>query len=1116
MTKATTEPFRGVLILWSTGNDERNGAPLGLLATFRALQAFIGARLVAPCWILTHQAAKIFDDDLPVDPSQRCLFGLAAAVRQEHPELQCAVIDLPSRFDRVVEWNFAATIAQPGQESVVALRRDGVRGWRLRRRELPKEVWRPRGTVLVTGGLGGLGQQVARWLAKSGAEHLILASKTAPKHPAAPTLAAELRDLGVEVSLEAVDVSQREQLAELIDRLRGGAPALRSIFHLAAVTDDALLSDQTVESIEKAWGAKVSGACHLDSLTRDLPLDAFVLFSSLGSVLGNAGAANYSAANAGLDGIAEARRAAGLPAVAVNWGLWAGAGLGQAYLKAAGPQAMAPAKALATLQRLLASPPEQAAIVDIDWHGLERLGGGRHPALLSELVTIEGPSSDPALRSVREGAIGGLADDALGPLILTYLINHTAAILGGASEQLSERSNLFEYGMDSLMFVQLRNRLSTDFETAVFVNDIAGAPTLSQLVQLLLPISRNWAQRKTATRKDSARTPSKPKTSGASVRRVRLDAPQPPLFILSAPRSGSTLLRVMLAGHPSVFSPPELHLLPTETLAARDELIQATGLHHGLVRAVMAALNQGRTQAEATVEQWRAAGWTGREVYQKLNEATGLLVVDKSPTSASDPKYLARALRWCPEARFLHLARHPLAMMESFTRMRMHRVMPQTMDLDPWEVAERIWQACERNVRDFFAGLPEHQQFRIRYEDLVTAPELTLRELCDWLDLRYDPQMLDAYGPDRMTDSVAGEGSQIGDPNFHRRHTIDPVLADAWREVRAPRSLDPETIRLAEARGYVLAEGGDDEARAIGLSSGGSATPAEGAIPEEVTWELPEGPLVGLRWGAAEAPAVLCVHGHREQSLVWHAVATWLVGQGYQVIAPDLRGHGRSPHLLGAGGYPISVLLRDLAALMDRIPRLKIIVGHSLGGLLAQIVASASPKKLRGLVLVDVPTLRGRGIVPSGVDLEALIRPRTPVRAVFENPEAAAERLCKASPELDPGFARALAERILEPVENGWRWRWDARLELPFDGPAFDIHNAIDVDRLPPVAAIFGSRSPLTRPEDLGWVRAAGGRVMLVDAAHHPHLAHPEKVASLAAALDSEEEGPRGRFFERS
>ena len=528
VTKATTEPFRGVLILWSTGNDERNGAPLGLLATFRALQALIVARLVAPCWILTHQAAKIFDDDLPVDPSQRCLFGLAAAARQEHPELQCAVIDLPSRFDRVVEWNFAATIAQPGQESVVALRRDGARGWRLRRRELPKEFWRPRGTVLVTGGLGGLGQQVARWLAKSGAEHLILASKTAPKHPAAPTLAAELRDLGVEVSLEAVDVSQREQLAELIDRLRGGAPALRSIFHLAAVTDDALLSDQTVESVENAWGAKVSGACHLDSLTRDLPLDAFVLFSSLGSVLGNAGAANYSAANAGLDGIAEARRAAGLPAVAVNWGLWAGAGLGQAYLKAAGPQAMAPTKALATLQRLLASPPEQAAIVDIDWHGLERLGAGRQPALLSELVTIEGPSSDPALRSVREGAIGGLADDDLGPLILTYLINHTAAILGGASEQLSERSNLFEYGMDSLMFVQLRNRLSTDFETAVFVNDIAGAPTLSQLVQLLLPISRNWAQRETAAHKDSARTPSEPKASGASVRRVRLDAPQPP------------------------------------------------------------------------------------------------------------------------------------------------------------------------------------------------------------------------------------------------------------------------------------------------------------------------------------------------------------------------------------------------------------------------------------------------------------------------------------------------------------------------------------------------------------------------------------------------------------
>jgi acyl transferase domain-containing protein len=197
LTKATTGPFRGVLILWSTGSDGHDGAPPGLLATLHALQAFAGARLVVPCWVLTQQAAKILDDDFPVDPSQRCLWGLAAAAWQEHPELQCAVIDLPSRFDRLVERSLAATITQPGQESVVALRRDGARGWRLRRRALPKEPWHPRGTILVTGGLGGVGQQVARWLARSGAEHLVLASKTAPEHPDAPALVAELRNLGV-------------------------------------------------------------------------------------------------------------------------------------------------------------------------------------------------------------------------------------------------------------------------------------------------------------------------------------------------------------------------------------------------------------------------------------------------------------------------------------------------------------------------------------------------------------------------------------------------------------------------------------------------------------------------------------------------------------------------------------------------------------------------------------------------------------------------------------------------------------------------------------------------------------------------------------------------------
>jgi pimeloyl-ACP methyl ester carboxylesterase len=519
----------------------------------------------------------------------------------------------------------------------------------------------------------------------------------------------------------------------------------------------------------------------------------------------------------------------------------------------------------------------------------------------------------------------------------------------------------------------------------------------------------------------------------------------------------------------------------------------------------MAALNQDRAQAEAAVEQWRVAGWTGREVYLKLNEVTGRLVVDKSPTSAASPEYLARALRWCPEARFLHLVRHPLAMMESFTRMRMHHIVPQTTALDPWEAAERTWQASERNVRDFFAWLSERQRFRIRYEDLVTAPGPTLRNLCDWLDLPYDPQMLDAYGPDRMTDSIAGEKSQIGDPNFHRRDAIDPALADAWRAVRAPRGLDPQTIVLAEACGYVLDGEGEEggQGRAVGPSLPSPAPPAEDAIPEDVEWDLPDGPLAGLRWGSTEARAVLCVHGHREQSLVWLSVARRLVSQGYQVIAPDLRGHGRSPHLHGAGGYPFSVLLRDLAALMDRLPHLEIIVGHSLGGVLCQIVASGSTKKLRGLVLVDVPTPLGRSIVSPSPDLETLIRPRIPKHAPLESREAAAERLCKASPELDPTFALALAERILKPVSNGWKWRWDPRLELPLDGAPLDLHKTIRPDRLPNTAAIFGSRSPLTRSEDLAWVRAVGGRTMLVDAAHHPHLAYPEKVASLVAALQS-------------
>src|SRR5262249_29659823 len=162
------------------------------------------------------------------------------------------------------------------------------------------------------------------------------------------------------------------------------------------------------------------------------------------------------------------------------------------------------------------------------------------------------------------------------------------------------------------------------------------------------------------------------------------------------------------------------------------------------------------------------------------------------------------------------------------------------------------------------------------------------------LGLPFVDDMLDPYAPGRMTEGLGGEGSQVGDPNFFRHSGVDPSLADAWREVE--RALQPETVVLAQELSYEL------------------PAPVDLATHREVERPLAQGPLAAVAWG--EAPNVLCLHGHREQGLVWSPVGERLALEGLGVLAPDLRGCGRSAHLLGAGGYPVSALLRDVVGLV--------------------------------------------------------------------------------------------------------------------------------------------------------------------------------------------------------
>ena len=229
------------------------------------------------------------------------------------------------------------------------------------------------GTVLITGGLGALGSQLARWLAEQGARSIVLAGRSASDSEANSTI-AELRAQGVDVGVEAVDVTSSSQLQQLLDRMRATRPPLRAVFHAAGVLHDSVLSKTSWSSYCETTAPKILGAWNLVRLTEPDPIRLMVFFSSAASVLGSAGQASYAAGNAFLDALAHHSSSRGIPTLSVNWGAWASSGMAArltaeqtARWTRQGVTPMAPRAALAALHSAIEAGRSQVTVMEIDW-----------------------------------------------------------------------------------------------------------------------------------------------------------------------------------------------------------------------------------------------------------------------------------------------------------------------------------------------------------------------------------------------------------------------------------------------------------------------------------------------------------------------------------------------------------------------------------------------------------------------------------------------------------------------------------------------------------------------------------------------------------------------------
>ncbi|GLV77856.1 hypothetical protein Shyhy02_58560 [Streptomyces hygroscopicus subsp. hygroscopicus] len=479
LAEAGGTPFAGVVSLLAPAagtHPEHPSLPAGTAAQLALVQALGDAGIGAPLWCLTRGAVSVGGSDRPASPEQALVWGLGRVAALEHLDRWGGLIDLPEEPDERALSRLVGLLASDGDDDQAAIRAAGVFGPRLVRAPLADtsavRAWRPTGTTLVTGGTGRLGGQVARWLARNGAAHLVLASRRGADAPGAAELEAELTGLGAKVTLAACDVTDRAALAETLAAIPADQP-LTAVVHTAAVIDDGVIEGLTPGQVERVLRLKVDATRHLHELTRDLDLTAFVLCSHFSATFGAPGQGNQAPGNAFLHAFAEQRRADGLPATTLTFGPWGDGttvdGAVGDRMRRHGINEMAPEPATAALQHALDRDETALTVIDMDWRRFTLAFTADRPRpLLHDLPdareVIEESRADAADEAAAGAALAGqlaaLPETERERVLLDLVRGAVAAVLGHSGAQAIEAGRAFkDLGFDSLTAVELRNRL---------------------------------------------------------------------------------------------------------------------------------------------------------------------------------------------------------------------------------------------------------------------------------------------------------------------------------------------------------------------------------------------------------------------------------------------------------------------------------------------------------------------------------------------------------------------------------------------------------------------------------------------------------------------------------
>ena len=505
----THPPYRGIVYLWGLDTTSASSSVPDTAQTLcsqvlHLVQALIQAGISTRLWLVTQGTVGEGLDSLQIQ--QAPLWGLGRTILWEHPELQCTCLDLAGSTDSepAVEETTSALFEElwfSDSENQIALCQGERQVARLARHRAtagnPLQI-RAEGSYLITGGLGGLGLQVARWLVAQGARHLVLSGRRGASTVEARQAVEELEQTGARVAVVKGDVSQPEAVAKMVEACRTQAP-LRGIVHAAGLLDDGVLLNQSPERFETVMSPKVSGTWHLHNLTKDVSLDFFVCFSSIASMLGSGGQGNYAAANAFMDALAHHRHALGLPALSINWGGWAEVGLAAELMRqgpdsgpsaslGTGLDAIPPEQGVQVLGALMEQEATQVGVVPVDWAKFQQqLPEAREVPLLSKWLRQHTTSKQQPSELLHQ--LKTADPTTRQNLLVAYLQEQIVQSLGLDSSQRPEAHQSYtELGVDSLMSIQLSNQIKRELGIEIPVSKLLEDISIEQLAEDIDPL----------------------------------------------------------------------------------------------------------------------------------------------------------------------------------------------------------------------------------------------------------------------------------------------------------------------------------------------------------------------------------------------------------------------------------------------------------------------------------------------------------------------------------------------------------------------------------------------------------------------------------------------------